>query len=238
MNRRYAIISLVSALGLALVLAGLLAAQTTQAGSQSPYVEMSQEGVSTQWEISDSGLDDDFFFLQWELVPDSPFSLYRFDGVYYPPDGKIYFPGGRIDRVNHDRSIWVFDPATSVYSDTGVDMPVNASNFAAILLNDATGLGIYVIGGYDQDAETNIDTVQVYYPSTNITDVITTDPFPGTLNGVPYGPGGYAVVDNKAYVFGGFESGPHDHNPGKERLPRFQAGKRNQQDTYFLFQGG
>ena len=45
-------------------------------------------------------------------------------------------------------------------------MPVPVSNYTASILKDPTGTGIYAIGGRDVNGAV-INTVQVYYPSTN-----------------------------------------------------------------------
>ena len=47
-----------------------------------------------------------------------------------------------------------------------VAMPVPVSNYTASILKDPTGTGIYAIGGRDVNGAI-INTVQVYYPSTN-----------------------------------------------------------------------
>jgi hypothetical protein len=78
-----------------------------------------------------------------------------------------------------------------------MDMPVPVSNYQIAALTDSTGLGFYVIGGRDDpgnivttglgfyviggrdDPGNIVTTVQVYYPATNTTAVIGTDPWPG-----------------------------------------------------------
>jgi hypothetical protein len=55
----------------------------------------------------------------------------------------------------------------------------------------------------------NTQAVQVYYPATNTVATISTDPWNGRTvsNCLPF-PGGVAVYNNKAYVFGGYAASP------------------------------
>ncbi|MBN1953849.1 MAG: PKD domain-containing protein, partial [Anaerolineae bacterium] len=166
--------------------------------------------------VTDTVTSQDFSLVYqggWSFGPStSPFEYNRFDGVFNPVDGLIYFPGGRTGGSTHDRSIWTYDPLNDVWANTGCDLLENAANITAVLIDDdGTGRGeaIYVVGGYDAVAAVNIDDVQRYYPSQSgcVVERVTTDPYPdASPAGYVVGAGGVAEVDGKIYVFGGWES--------------------------------
>jgi len=137
----------------------------------------------------------------WQTAPNSPFAFTRFDGEYSLSTGRVYFLGGRLADGNTDGSIWYFDPEAGMYVDTGVDMAVPISNYEIARLFDASGDEILVTFGGRPAAGGVIDTVQGYYPGSNTTTTFASDPYP-----VLTAPGGVAVVDNIAYVFGGFDA--------------------------------
>jgi len=125
----------------------------------------------------------------------------RFDGAYYEPNGLVYFLGGRYG-TNTDGSVWSFNPATSVYADTGVDMPVPISNYTVNVLTDGSGaVGFYTFGGRDAAGGLGF-WVQVYYPGSNTAAQLpVADNYPGSVscNGALN-----VVYNNQAYVAGGF----------------------------------
>jgi len=117
---------------------------------------------------------------------------------------RVYFLGFRTFTGATDGSVWYYDTASRTYTDTGIDMPVPVSNYGIAALNDATGLGFYIFGRRDANANI-VTTVQVYYPATNTTAVITSDPWPGkTPSGCVSLPAmGVAAMGNKAFILGG-----------------------------------
>lgn len=139
----------------------------------------------------------------WVYSTDLPAVMVRFDSEFY--NGKMYVLGFRTDGAGTtDGSVWVYDPGLATWSDSGVDMPVPVSNYTIAMLTDANGVGLYIFGGRDS-AGACTGTVQVYYPDTNTTATIATDPWTGEVNpGERVFPGGVAVVNNKAYAWGGF----------------------------------
>ncbi len=146
----------------------------------------------------------------WQPGPVSGFRYTRFDGEFFPGDGKVYFPGGRLSDGNTDGSVWSFDPGTSAYSDVGVDLQTPVSNYDVCLLEDGLNLpddtfGLYVVGGRT-DAGGYTDAVQVYYPLSNTVSTIASDPFPGRAGGAVPVATASLVADNKLYVMGGFSS--------------------------------
>ena len=139
----------------------------------------------------------------WVYSTDLPAVAVRSDTEFY--NGKMYMLGYRTDGAGTtDGSVWVYDAALNTWSDTGVDMPVPVSNYTIAKLTDGTGVGLYIFGGRDS-AGACTDAVQVYYPDTNTTAAIATDPWTGVVNpGERVFPGGVVAVGNKAYAWGGF----------------------------------
>jgi len=157
--------------------------------------------LTAAWNVSASPLADG----PWVYSTSLPATMVRFDTEYY--NSKMYLLGYRTDGTGTtDGSVWIYDVATDVWSDSGVDMPVPVSNYTIAKLNDANGVGLYIFGGRDA-AGLCTTTVQVYYPDTNTTATLAADPFPGTVNGATIFPGGVAVTGNQGYAWGGFCGG-------------------------------
>jgi hypothetical protein len=158
----------------------------------------------------------------WNPATDTPFDWYRFDCIWYD-DGsgpsiynqKVYCPGGRTGLDNEQPDIWKYDPLSDIWSDTGIDMVEDVSNYTANLLWDERGLGIYVVGGYDRDHTDNtVNYIQRYYPANSIIEIVTTDPWPGTLGGLPTIPGACVSVFNdlRIFCFGGNQNSVAPYN--------------------------
>jgi hypothetical protein len=141
----------------------------------------------------------------WTTGTPVPFAATRWDGEYIPSLNRVYFLGFRAADNTTDGSIWYYDVATDTYVDTGKDLRLPISNYAIAALTDAHGLGLWVFGGRDNLGNL-VTNVQVYYPAANKVFDVTTDPWPGrTPSNCVSLPGmGVAVVQNKAYVMGGF----------------------------------
>ncbi len=135
----------------------------------------------------------------WVEAPNAPFAYMRFDAEYSESTGHVYFLGGRTGTPT-DGSIWEFDPATGVYTDTGVDMPVPVSNYNIARLIDSGGNEVLVTFGGRMSTGVSTNTVQGFYPASGATVVFAADPYPLVTS-----PGGVAVVNNVAYVFGGYD---------------------------------
>jgi hypothetical protein len=142
--------------------------------------------------------------LTWQFAKASPFAGTRFDGQFVSAQNRVYFLGFRTVGDATDGSVWYFDRNTGQFVDTGVDMPVPVSNYGIAALQDQHGLGLYIFGGRNANAQI-VKTVQVYRPGTNTANVIQTDPWPGqTPAGCISLPAmGVAVVNNHAVVLGG-----------------------------------
>jgi len=156
---------------------------------------------------------------EWQTGPFPPsgFQYARHDGAFVPGPAlepwanKVYFPGGRTSPGTEAPHIWMFDPLTSTYTDTGVDVVEDVSNYNAnLILDDGTGRGpaIYVIGGTDKDhGGVTIGTVQRYYPMTNVAEALPpADNWNGTVGGFRVAAMGTAVVNDIIYVFGGWQT--------------------------------
>ena len=155
----------------------------------------------------------------WQTGPFPPnnFQYARHDGAFVPgPDdqpwaNKIYFPGGRTSPPTESPNIWMFDPLTGTYTDTGADVVEDVSNYNAnLVLNDGTGRGpaVYVIGGTNKDGGgVSIGMVQRYYPQTNEAEALSSDDnWNGRVGGSLVAAMGTAVVDDIIYVYGGWET--------------------------------
>jgi hypothetical protein len=142
--------------------------------------------------------------VNWTLRTPAPFAATRFDGQFVASLRRVYFLGFRTVGDATDGSIWYYDVPTNMYVDTGVDMRVPVSNYQISMLQDSRGLGLYIFGGRDANAQI-VNTVQVFYPASNTAARITSDPWPGqTPSGCISLPGmGVATLGNKAYVLGG-----------------------------------
>jgi hypothetical protein len=142
--------------------------------------------------------------VNWTLATPAPFAGTRFDGEYVPSLRRVFFLGFRTTGDVTDGSVWYYDVPTNTYVDTGVNMRVPVSNYQISMLQDDHGLGLYIFGGRDANAQI-VTTVQVFYPATNTVARILSDPFPGTTpSGCVSLPAmGVATLQNKAYVLGG-----------------------------------
>jgi uncharacterized repeat protein (TIGR01451 family) len=170
----------------------------------------------------------------WRPGPsDPPFQYTRFDGVFNPEDNLIYFLGGRTGPDSHDKSIWTYNPASDQWADSGCQMNHNASNITIALLDDdgtGRGIGLYLIGGYDVAAGTNLTVVQRYYPSQPgcLVEDVSSDPFPVVLSGHVVSAGGVGAIKNRIYYFGGWQSEvpPYFSDQTWEFDPRRSSGSR------------
>jgi uncharacterized repeat protein (TIGR01451 family) len=128
----------------------------------------------------------------------------RFTGVYYPDNDRVYFLGGRCENNSTSGAVFYFNLATRTYATAGVTMPTPVSNYQVVLVNNdgrGHGPGLYIVGGRTGTGG-QTSAVQVYYPQDNTVATIATDPYPASPANSP---GGVVVVNEKIYVFGGFD---------------------------------
>jgi len=170
-------------------------------------------------------------FAQWSYGPTTPFSYVRLGGEYFPRTGRAYFLGGRVGTGTTSGEIWSFLPDSGTFRDEVVAMDNPVSNYSVDLLSDPTAVdtfGLYVVGGRSVSG-TPIADLQAYYPVSQMAATITTDPFPGTSGGHVFMPAqGTAVVNNKLYVFGGFQVQGTPYNSDSTYVydPSLPAGSR------------
>ncbi len=155
----------------------------------------------------------------WETGPQSSFAYSRFDGEYFPRTAKVYFLGGRIGYLTTLGDIYSYTPLTGEYADVGVDMPLAVSNYDVCLLRDdhdtlnGDTFGLYIVGGRYDAAPNYIDSVQVYYPTSNTAEILHTDAFPGRAGGEVTVAHSAIVRDNILYAMGGFSQVSHATSP-------------------------
>ena len=140
--------------------------------------------------------------ITWTTGESSPAGATRWDGARV--GDTVYFLGFRAADNTTDGSIWTYDINTETYADTGFDMAVPISNYTIAVLKDANGVGLYTFGGRNASGETTT-TVQVYYPGDVTSQVIASDPWPGTTTTgcTTLASTGVIVAKKKAYVIGG-----------------------------------
>jgi hypothetical protein len=165
---------------------------------------------------------------EWQVGPFPPgnFQYARHDGAFVPGPAlepwanKVYFPGGRTSPGTESPLIWMFDPVTNEFTDTGETVVEDVSNYNAnLVMDDGTGRGpaIYVIGGTDKDhGGVSIGMVQRYYPQINQAESLDpVDNWNVMVGGSRVAAMGTAVVNDVIYVYGGWES-----NMAPTSLPR------------------
>ncbi len=142
-----------------------------------------------------------------------PLKLKRANAAAYPGNGKVYVMGGRHGTDGEDVTLqWIWEytpgnPGSWVRKNALLDgsQPGNrfTANMAVATLTDTNGSRIYAIGGSSIDSAIT-GTVRVYNPvADTISNLTTADNWPASPARIP---GGYAVVNNKLYIFGGFSS--------------------------------
>lgn len=143
-----------------------------------------------------------------------PLKLKRAVAVAYPHNGRIYILGGRHRPDGEDigvRWIWEYNPTTNALAQKSALLDGEAygdrylATMAAAVLTGTSGPRIYAIGGVSMDSIVTA-TVRIYNPNTDTASNLTVaDNWPANPARVP---GGYAVYNNKLYVFGGHATKP------------------------------
>lgn len=130
-------------------------------------------------------------------------------GVFFPANGKFYVLGGRQSDVTgaeilHPREYF---PLGQTWAAKVTAFPDNqvANLVGGVLKVDAKDY-IVLVGGAAAGATTASSAVLVYDPILDAGVTLTTDPWPGNVSGTIL-PGGAAVLDNKLYIFGGYDIG-------------------------------
>ncbi len=143
-----------------------------------------------------------------------PLYLKRAAAAGYPPNGKVYVFGGRHMPDGSDvgsRWIWEYNPANNTLTQKNALLDQNQSgsryvaNMVAAVLTSTIGPRIYIVGGSTVNGLSTGD-VRVYDPNTDT--LSSSDTWPAAPARVP---GGYAVYNNKLYIFGGHAILPASH---------------------------
>jgi hypothetical protein len=138
----------------------------------------------------------------------------RAAAVSFGNQGRIYLLGGENNNGGINLPVELYDSLSNRwYERAGLAHPV--SNAGAAVIGDA----IYLVGGTSgADAQ---NTLQVYRPDTNTSEVVSTDPLPQPRFGA-----GVVAVNGKLYVIGGAASDQIGTNTVFEYDPARPAGSR------------
>ncbi len=143
----------------------------------------------------------------WSAGANLPSVGVRLVGVYFPGNGKFYAMGGRSSDVagSDFTNPFEYDPSSNTWATKGATYPDNqVNNMACGVLIESGTPYIYCVGGSAAGATTATARVFRYNPVTDTIDTLTApDNWPGDAAGTIL-PGGFAVVDNKLEILGGF----------------------------------
>jgi hypothetical protein len=144
---------------------------------------------------------------RWIFGPDMPSAGVRLVGVFFPGNHRFYAVGGRAsDSPGSDFTHpFMFNPATHLWSTRPATYPDNqVNNMACGVLNNLGTDYIYCVGGSAAGQATATARVFQYNTATEtITTLSSLDNWPGDAAGTIL-PGGFAVLNNKLYILGGF----------------------------------
>lgn len=164
----------------------------------------------------------------WSTAPDLPTSLIRSTGVYFPANGRFYAMGGRAsDAFGSEMTTpYEYNPKTNSWTFKTAPFPDNqVCNMACGVLSVGRTPYIYCVSGTTGGgATTSTNRVFRYDP---VADRIETlgiqswnESVPNTL------PSGFAVVQNKLYILGGFTIGKENTNRIFEFTPENPDGSQ------------
>lgn len=164
----------------------------------------------------------------WSSSPDLPTELVRATGVYFPANGRFYAMGGRMsDAFGSEMTApYEYNPKTNTWKFKTSPLPDNqVCNMACGVLSVGRTPYIYCVGGTTGGgAMTATKRVFRYNPVTDIIEIVGIEPWnesaPNTL------PGGFAVVQNKLYILGGFTIGNEVTNRIFEFTPENALGSQ------------
>jgi plastocyanin len=144
----------------------------------------------------------------WSAGADLPSTGVRIVGVYFQANGKLYGMGGRLDdNAGSDfTNPFEYDPAANSWTIKSATYPDNqVNNMACGVLAESGTPFIYCVGG--SAAGQTLATARVFRYDPVADSVESLDPgdnWPGDASGTIL-PGGFAVVNNKLYILGGFD---------------------------------
>ncbi|MEE6262916.1 S8 family serine peptidase [Plantactinospora sonchi] len=131
--------------------------------------------------------------LAWSRIAGAPAQV--FDNAAVTIGGKVYSVGGGAG-TGTERSTWVYDPATNIWSGLA-QMPRGRSKPSAAAVDGK----LYVIGGWSADG-VPVPTVDVFDPAQGTWSTLV-----GLSNPAPRAAAGTAVVDGRIVMVGGCADG-------------------------------
>src|SRR5436190_7334463 len=149
-------------------------------------------------------------------------------GNYFPLNGRFYVMGGRSsDAVGSDFiHPFEYNPETNTWVTKVATYPDNqVNNMACGTLTVSGTPQIYCVGGSAAGATTATARMFSYNPVTDTITPLASDNWPGNTGGANL-PGGFAVFQNKLYIFGGFTIGSVALNTIYQFDPTQAAGSR------------
>ena len=120
----------------------------------------------------------------WQYGPTTPFAYARFDVGYSPLDRQLYVLGGRLADGSTDGSIWVGDPVSGIWTDTGVDLPEPISNYQVNLYEHELFVILLTFCGRPAAGGVT-NSVQFFNTTQGLAGVIAGDEYPGKPRPVP-----------------------------------------------------
>jgi N-acetylneuraminic acid mutarotase len=139
--------------------------------------------------------------------PNMPTTLVRAVGVYFPANNKFYAMGGRTaDGTGNDNlTPYEYDVAANTWTMRHETLPdTHMNNMACGVLTDAGTPWIYCVGGSFGGGTDATARVFRFNPVTGVVQNNLGTGWPQAMDGITL-PGGFAVYNNKFYVFGGFQ---------------------------------
>ena len=194
----------------------------------------SQLGIPRLWALSVSLWLASGQFLQgapaasWSSGPDLPTELIRATGIYFPANGRFYAMGGRTsDAFGSEMTTpYEYNPKTNTWTFKTAPLPDNqVCNMACGVLSVDRTPYIYCVGGTTGGgATTATKRVFRYDPVTDKIQTVGIDPWSESARDTL--PGGFAVVQNKLYILGGFTVGNEVTNRIFEFTPEHSPGSQ------------
>jgi Kelch motif len=171
----------------------------------------------------------------WSNGPDLPTELVRATGVYFPANGRFYAMGGRMsDTIGAEMTTpYEYNPKTDTWTFKTAPFPDNqVNNMACGVLTDGGTPYIYCVGGTASGVNGATKRVFRYDPAADTIQTTGIDQWNESVADTV--PGGFAVVQNKLYILGGFTVGIGVTNRIFEFTPGNPIGSQWEQKTATL----
>lgn len=192
---------------------GTAGIRASRNGAKHIYLAFGFEGIATQADRA-AAMDA---MMQWFEVsktprmcpfnqspgfwigPEIPVAAMYSASAFRESDMTIYQAGG-LSSAGQPLSpdIYAIDTVTNQGSDTGAALAGGRFYHASVCLDDHGREKIYFVGGLSGSG-TIADDVEVYDPVEGTVTLLTQDPLPAGIDGIP---GTYAVCGNKLYIIG------------------------------------